>query len=299
MKLKYWIIAARLRTLPLAMSCILMGAALAQINNYQVKISTLLLAFTTTIFLQILSNFANDYGDGIKGTDRNRLKKDRMVESNAITANQMLVAIVSTSIITFLIGLILLVNVFGIKKLYEFLFFLIIGITAIIASIKYTVGKNAYGYSGLGDLFVFVFFGLVGVIGSYYLFTNTFDFITLFGALFTGSLSCGVLNMNNMRDYKNDILSKKITVVVSIGINAAKKYHYILICSSLIAILTIIYFSFNLLLLLSIIPFFFLVKHLIFISKKQNLNDLDGQLKLISMSCFSSCFLLYLLSCVT
>jgi 1,4-dihydroxy-2-naphthoate octaprenyltransferase len=209
MNLLFWIKAARLRTLPLALSCILMGASLAIINDFHIQPRVVILALTTTVLLQVLSNYANDYGDGVKGTDSNRENPDRMVQSGNISSRQMLVAIILVSILTLTSGIFLLLNVFSMDQEWFFIFFLIIGLLSIMAAIKYTVGKGAYGYKGFGDVFVFIFFGIVGVLGSYYLFTQTFSWLTILGSLFTGLLSCGVLNMNNIRDYKNDQTSKK------------------------------------------------------------------------------------------
>ena len=296
MKIKYWIKAARLRTLPLALSSILMGGALAFINNFKVSIPIILLAIITTLLLQILSNFANDYGDGIKGTDKYRTNSDRMVQSGKISSRQMLVTIIITSFLTFIIGFFLLLKVFGFQNLMYFSIFLIIGVLAIIAAIKYTVGKNAYGYKGFGDVFVFIFFGGIGVIGSYFLFTKAYDIITIAGAFFTGLLSCGVLNMNNMRDYENDKISNKNTLVVLIGLKNARIYQYISIIGAFFSLLIILFYSKNNYLWVTTIPFIMLFKHLIYISRNDNLNKLDGQLKLIAISCFATCMILFITS---
>jgi 1,4-dihydroxy-2-naphthoate octaprenyltransferase len=299
MKIKYWIKAARLRTLPLALSSILMGAALAFINSFHVSFQSILLAILTTLLLQILSNFANDYGDGIKGSDKNRSNGDRMVQSGKISSRQMLITIIITSFLTFTVGSILLFKVFGIQKLIYLSVFMTIGVLAIIAAIKYTVGKNAYGYNGFGDVFVFIFFGVVGVVGSYFLFAKSFSIITVSGAFFTGLLSCGVLNMNNMRDYENDKTSNKNTLVVVIGLKYARIYQYLSIIGAFLSLLTVIVYSNNNYLWGSILPFLILFKHLIYISNNDNLNNLDGQLKLIAISCFSCCIILFITSYIT
>ena len=157
MKLVYWIKAARLRTLPLAFSCILMGAAIARICSFEFSIIKLILALLTTLFLQILSNFANDYGDGIKGSDQYRETNDRMVQSGKISKDEMKKGIIILSISGFFSGLLLIFFSFPIEETYKILFFLVLGVLAIVAAIKYTVGRSAYGYHGLGDLFVFIF----------------------------------------------------------------------------------------------------------------------------------------------
>ena len=203
MKINYWIKAARLRTLPLSFSCILLSSSLVMINHIELSYKVLFLTLTTTLLLQIVSNFANDYGDAKKGADKNRNGEERMVQSGKISKFQMKVAIVILSIITLIVGFYLIFSVFQ-TDIYKMSIFLILGISSIIAAIKYTVGKSAYGYKAYGDLSVFIFFGMVGVIGSYYLFTKNFHWITIPGALFTGLMSCGVLNLNNIRDYEND-----------------------------------------------------------------------------------------------
>ena len=181
MKFKYWIKAARLRTLPLAFSCILLSASLVLINQGNLSFNILLLTLTTTLLLQILSNFANDYGDAIKNADKNRIGEQRMVQSGKISKYQMKIAIVIFSILSFIIGFYLVFNVFQ-DEIFKILIFISLGIGAIVAAIKYTVGKSAYGYKAFGDLSVFIFFGIVGVIGSYYLFTKNFHWLTIPGA---------------------------------------------------------------------------------------------------------------------
>ena len=296
MKIKYWIIAARLRTLPLALSCILMGASLSIINNYKIQPKVLFLAFVTTVLLQILSNFANDYGDGIKGSDINRKNSDRMVQSGKITSKQMLFGIIIISITTLITGIALLTFVFSSNEIWLFLFFLLLGILSIIAAIKYTVGKGAYGYNGLGDVFVFIFFGIVGVLGSYYLFTQTFNWSTIFGSLFTGLLSCGVLNMNNLRDYENDLKSNKNTLVVFLGIKKSKLYQKLLITLAIISFLIIIKVADNNMLWITCFPFIFLIRHVIFVNTNKELDKFDSQLKIIALSCFISCLSLLVCS---
>jgi len=284
-KIKYWIKAARLRTLPLAFSCILLSSSLVIINQIELSFKVLFLTLTTTLLLQILSNFANDYGDAIKGADKNRTGEQRMVQSGKISKSQMKLAIVIISILTLIVGLYLIFSVFH-KDIFKILIFLILGIGSIIAAIKYTVGKSAYGYKAYGDLSVFIFFGMVGVIGSYYLFTKNFHWITVPGALFTGLMSCGVLNLNNMRDYENDKKNNKITLVVKMGINKSKKYHFLLLFIAISSLITIVLFTNNYYYLSSMIPLFFVVRHLKLLNKYQDMKLLDSQLKVIAISCF-------------
>jgi len=224
---KVWIQAFRLRTLPLALSSILMGIIVSYIHDgFHLEVS--IWAIITTLFLQILSNLANDYGDAIKGTDnQNRIGPERTVQSGEISPKSMKYAIIIFALLSLLSGLIL-IWISGINMLSA-LMFLLLGILAIAAAIKYTVGKKAYGYSGLGDLFVFVFFGLLAVLGSFYLNTLTFSWDIVLPATTIGLLSVAVLNLNNMRDLENDKKSGKNTLVVRIGIKKAKLYHTIIV----------------------------------------------------------------------
>ena len=290
MKIKYWIKAARLRTLPLAFSCILLSSSLVRINHIELSFKVLFLTLTTTLLLQILSNFANDYGDAIKGADKNRSGEKRMVQSGKISKSQMKLAIVIISILTLVVGLYLIFTVFH-RDIFKILIFLSLGIISIIAAIKYTVGKSAYGYKAYGDLSVFIFFGMVGVIGSYYLLTKNFHWITVPGALFTGLMSCGVLNLNNMRDYENDKKNNKITLVVKMGINKSKKYHFLLLFLAIISLFTILLFSKNYYYIISSFPLFFVVRHLKLFNKYLEMKLLDSQLKVIAISCFGCSFI--------
>ena len=230
--LKHYIQAARLRTLPLSISGIVLGCFLAasqEAFNWNICV----LAIITTIGLQVLSNFANDYGDGVKGTDSDdRVGPERALQSGVISPKQMLNAIKITGTFTLLIAMFLIYISFGIENFGYSLLFFFLGIGSIVAAIKYTMGKNAYGYSGFGDIFVFLFFGLLSVCGSYFLFTKQLDFTIFLPAASIGMLSVGVLNLNNMRDRVSDSKSGKNTLVVQIGIEYAKYYHYYLLVAS-------------------------------------------------------------------
>ena len=285
MKFKYWIKAARLRTLPLAFSCILLSASLVLINQGNLSLKILLLTLTTTLLLQILSNFANDYGDAIKNADINRIGEQRMVQSGKISKYQMKIAIVIFSILSFIIGFYLVFNVFQ-DEIFKILIFISLGVSAIAAAIKYTVGKSAYGYKAFGDLSVFIFFGIVGVIGSYYLFTKNFHWLTIPGALFTGFMSCGVLNLNNMRDYENDKKNNKLTLVVKMGIVKSKIYHITLLVFSIISFISIVIYTNVYEYIFSIAPLFFIIRHMYFLNKHHLNNTLDSQLKTVALSCF-------------
>lgn len=227
-KFSSWIKAARPRTLPLALASIALGGFIAA-PNPQFKLSAVLMAGLTTLLLQILSNFANDYGDFSKGTDdHKRIGPKRTVQNGEITAKEMKAAMLITSILALISGLILL---FGVVQLplIETVVFVFLGLAAIVAAIKYTTGKNPYGYAGLGDLFVFVFFGLVAVSGTYFLATLTWNLEVLLPAAAMGMFSTGVLNLNNIRDFSNDKEKGKKTIVVKLGVEVAIGYHYLLV----------------------------------------------------------------------
>ena len=241
--MKKWIAAFRLKTLPLALSNTIMGSALAAGNN-KFSWTVFSLAALTTILLQIMSNMANDYGDFVNGKDTaERIGPKRMVQSGEISAKSMLRGIIIIGILTAFSGLaLILVGTAGID-ITNILIFGVLGIGAIVAAIKYTVGKNPYGYRGLGDIFVFIFFGLVGVIGTYFLHTHSFSWDLLLPASAMGFLSTGVLNMNNLRDYEADKNANKNTIVVAMGPQKAKLYHLFLVGGAVL--LAVIYTIIN------------------------------------------------------
>jgi 1,4-dihydroxy-2-naphthoate octaprenyltransferase len=234
--MKSWLKAFRLRTLPLSFSNILLGSAIAY--GMQIRTHFALFDFSWTIFsltllttllLQILSNLANDYGDSKKGADNeNRIGPARAIQSGEISSTAMLRAIIILSVLTLISGMTLLFVSFRENLNWTFVGFFLLGVAAIAAAIKYTVGKGAYGYSGLGDLFVFIFFGLVGVIGSFYLQSKQFEWIVILPAITMGCFSVAVLNLNNMRDIVNDKAVGKNTLVVKLGSKNAKIYHGLL-----------------------------------------------------------------------
>lgn len=226
--LKSWIKAARLRTLPLALASITMGGAVAA-RSSNFNLLAVVMAALTTLFLQILSNMANDFGDSHHGLDNEgRLGPKRTVQTGEITRKEMKTAIVLLSLLSLLSGLWLILGVARIPSNIAWLY-IILGLTAIAAAIKYTVGKNPYGYIGLGDLFVFLFFGLTGVLGTYYLATVSFDLLVMLPASALGLLSAGVLNLNNMRDMTNDEANGKNTLAVFLGEKYSRIYHAALV----------------------------------------------------------------------
>jgi 1,4-dihydroxy-2-naphthoate octaprenyltransferase len=205
-----------------------MGSGLAYADG-RFNLTVFILALVTTLFLQILSNLANDFGDFVKGMDNEeRVGPDRTMQAGLITKDEMIKAIWVIA---------LLCSVFGVWLIYEGTLgldlkkaglFAILGLTAIGAAVKYTMGKNPYGYEGLGDLFVFLFFGWLGVIGSYFLHTHSIDINIVLPASAIGFFTTAVLNINNMRDHEADAKSGKNTLVVRIGISWAKRYHFML-----------------------------------------------------------------------
>lgn len=244
-----WIKAARLRTLPLSLSGIIMGSFIAKWRLYgeggtwDWKIFAL--ALLVTLLYQVLSNYANDYGDGIKGTDAKRAveAESRAVASGRITAKQMKSAVILLSILSFAATVALLYVAFIPGYLNEFYIFIGLGVASILAAIGYTIGKKPYGYMGLGDLFVFIFFGLVSVCGSYFLFTKTFSWDMLLPGTAIGMMSMAVLNLNNMRDIESDRLSGKNSLALRIGFKNAMIYEMVLL--QLPLILMLVFFGLN------------------------------------------------------
>lgn len=229
MAIKSWIAAARLRTLPLAFSCIILGNFLAY-STGQFRWSILIWSLLTTLLYQVLSNFANDYGDGVKGTDDEREGEKRAVASGDITASGMKKAVVLFAILSWLSGAWL--SYLGTTSDLVFYIFLGLNTAAVVSAIRYTVGGSAYGYRGLGDVYVILFFGLIGVLGSYYLQTGSINYSVLLPGFAVGMLATGVLNLNNMRDIENDKKHGKRTVPVRIGLKSAKVYHTVLLLGS-------------------------------------------------------------------
>jgi 1,4-dihydroxy-2-naphthoate polyprenyltransferase len=230
---KAWLEAFRLRTLPLALSCIAMGGFLAAAAN-AFRLDIFLLCIVTTIFLQVLSNLANDYGDSVHGADSAERKgPSRAVQSGAISARQMKMAVAIFVILCLLSGVSLLLISFGLNW-NAILFFFGLGVLSILAAIAYTVGRKPYGYIGLGDFSVLIFFGLVGVVGSYYLFTKQITGLEVLPAMSCGLFSIGVLNINNIRDIESDRKAGKFSIPVRIGRENAIRYHWFLLISGLL-----------------------------------------------------------------
>jgi len=222
-----WISALRLRTLPLALASIGMGGFLAA-SHGAFRLDIFLLSLLTTASLQILSNLANDYGDSIHGADNaDRKGPSRAVQTGVITKGQMKVAIAIALAIALALGLTLL-NLSGIPT-KVFITFLGLGIAAIFAAILYTNGARPYGYIGLGDISVFLFFGWLGAIGTYYLMTGAFSWDLLLPGSACGLLTVAVLNVNNIRDIESDLIAGKYSIPARLGRQKATVYHIALL----------------------------------------------------------------------
>ncbi len=282
---KAWMGAFRLRTLPLALSGIILGSFLsASVGEHNWSITAM--AILTATLLQVLSNLANDYGDFTKGTDNDdRVGPERALQSGAISQSQMKNALYLFGALSLFSGIGLLALSFGTDKLIYALLFFALGIGAIGAAIKYTVGTSAYGYQGLGDVFVFLFFGWVSVVGVYFLQVQSIDLAMFLPASCIGLLSAGVLNLNNTRDIVNDKASSKITLAVRLGFENGKKYQAALLLIVLACALSFTFLTgkgwIQHLYLISMIPLSMLVIKTL---KTETPKELDPLLKVQAIS---------------
>lgn len=289
--IKTWLKAARLRTLPLAFASIILGSMLAafygKYNNIVVLMSLL-----TTLFLQVLSNFANDYGDSIHGADhKDREGPSRAVQSGAISLAQMKSAMIIFSLLSFASGIILIHLSFSFLGFYYILFTCLL-ILCIYASITYTSGKSPYGYKALGDISVFIFFGIFGVALNAFVHLGYWNWYILLPASAVGLLSTGVLNLNNMRDVISDKQAGKNTIAIILGFNQSKTYQYILVSTPyilatifvLLQIETLSVFNFLYLISLPII-----IKHIIQVKNIKYVQHYDPMLKVIAITTLLFC----------
>ncbi|MBC3758863.1 1,4-dihydroxy-2-naphthoate octaprenyltransferase [Hyunsoonleella sp. SJ7] len=282
-----WVSAMRLRTLPLSVSGIILASSFAHYNGYFNWV-VFLLALLTTLSLQILSNLANDYGDGVKGTDNEeRIGPKRAIQSGLISPDAMFEAIKINILVTIILAFLLIFSSFGAQHFLLTLLFFALGILSIVAAMRYTIGGNAYGYRGLGDVFVFMFFGLVSVIGCYVLYAKTIDHVVFLPAITIGLLSAAVLNLNNMRDIDSDRSASKMTLALRLGKEKAKKYHFFLVITAIIisGLFGILYFTsiFNLIYVIVYIP---LILHLKTVKENKDPKLLDPELKKVALSTF-------------
>nr|WP_321413033.1 1,4-dihydroxy-2-naphthoate octaprenyltransferase [uncultured Allomuricauda sp.] len=284
---KAWVQAARLRTLPLSLSGIIVGTGLAVMEG-RFDLILFILALLTTVGFQVTSNFANDYGDGVKGTDNeDRIGPARAIQSGSITRSSLKKGIIISIIISMLIALALIYLAFGLENFIYIVLFFVLGLLSIWAAIKYTVGSNAYGYRGMGDLFVFLFFGLLGVLGSMFLYTKSLGWNAILPAVAIGFLCVAVLNLNNLRDVVSDKKYGKITMVVKMGFDNGKRYHFFLILMALVCFLLFLWrenFGWkSSFFMLAFVPLFI---HLRKVMLTQNPGDLDVELKKVALSTF-------------
>ncbi len=285
----------RLRTLPLSFSSILTGSAIVAAGNPKFT-GILLLALLTTFLLQVLSNFANDYGDFRNGADNHqRTGPKRAVQSGEISPKAMLYASILTAILSFAAGIGLLLYSFSEGNQLLIILFTLLGLAAIAAAFNYTAGKNPYGYKAMGDISVLIFFGFVGVLGTSYLHTNTLQIIQILPALTIGCLASAVLNLNNMRDVVNDQASGKITLAVKLGSEKAKIYHVVLFAVAWTSIAA--YMLLSKAPVVSAIVFLVLpihIIHLVKVKKNKEPENLDPELKKIALSTFLIALILFL-----
>lgn len=229
-----WLLAIRLKTLPLALAPILLGAGSAAATGHFNGL-VLWLSLTTALLLQILSNLANDYGDGVRGTDSgDRCGPVRMLASGQVTARQLRQAIIYTALLALLTGLLLLYSALG-TNFAAWLGFMLLGILALLAALGYTLGRRPYGYLGLGDIAVFTFFGPVAVLGTHYLMQQQVTSTGAWAALTSGLLSMAVLNINNIRDLDSDLIAGKRTLALRLGLARARVYQLLILSCALLS----------------------------------------------------------------
>ncbi len=280
-----WISAFRPRTLPLALASILTGGFLAK-SAGQFNGPVVALAALTTILLQILSNLANDYGDSQNGADSvHRQGPLRAVQSGAITPAEMKRAMWGFGMAALASGVALLMVALGFQAVWVLLAFFVLGLSAIWAAVNYTAGARPYGYAGLGDVSVFLFFGIVGVCGTYFLQTGNLPKAVLLPAAALGCFATAVLNVNNIRDIVSDKLAGKITVPVRLGPQLARRYHLLLLAAGVVAAATYVLLNYHSpwqwLFLLSLPLFFFNGSQVL---ARQESMQLDPLLKQMALS---------------
>jgi len=269
------------------LSGIIVGAALARKQGF-FELSIFILALLTTIGFQVTSNFANDYGDGVKGTDNeDRIGPARTLQSGLLTRAMLKKGIIVSIAISMVLALVLVYRAFGWENLPYIILFIILGVLSIWAALKYTMGSNPYGYKGLGDLFVFLFFGLLGVLGSMFLFTKKLDLPSILPAVAIGLLCVGVLNLNNLRDVVSDKKHGKNTLVVKMGYENGKRYHFFLILTALLCFLSYIVLQgihwSHCFFMLAFVP---LLIHLRKVMLTHEPVKLDGELKKLALGTF-------------
>lgn len=279
-----WLTAARLRTLPLSLSGIFFGATVV-LSVEKFDPSVFHWALVVTISLQVLSNFANDLGDGLKGTDNeNRIGPKRALQAGLLSARELKTGIVVLVLLTGL-AIYQLLQIANLNST-SYAVLAVLGALSIVAALTYTLGKKPYGYYGLGDFMVFFFFGGVAVLGTIVLFTPDIPLYAIGYTMTAGALSTAVLNLNNMRDHQSDKASGKNTLVVRMGVGRAKIYHYLLLITAYVG------FTFSTIAVLGpnsiflVLAFVFLIPHIQRVRKVEDYRNLDGELKKIALFCF-------------
>ncbi len=282
--LKAWVTALRLRTLPLALASIGMGSFLAAADGY-FQWSVFGFCALTTVLLQILSNLANDYGDTVNGADSmDRVGPSRTVQAGLISLTAMRKAILLFVLLTLTSGIYLLYISLGLNT-QSFLFFLSVGVGAILAAVAYTAGRKPYGYIGLGDASVLLFFGFVAVMGSYYLFAGRVQWDLLLPALSIGLLSTGVLNVNNIRDIESDRKAGKYSIPVRLGRDKAVTYHWVILTIAFLSAVFFILLNYeNPWQFLFFLTSPLLIKNAIAVKNKQDAKELDPFLKQLALT---------------
>ncbi|GCD76700.1 1,4-dihydroxy-2-naphthoate octaprenyltransferase [Thermaurantimonas aggregans] len=226
--LTHWISAARLRTLPLSLSGIVLGTLIAR-AEVQLDVVVLVLAMLTAVFFQVLSNFANDLGDALTGADSHRKGEKRMVASGVISPKAMKKAMLLFAGLSAISGVLLLHIALRNLPVWIFGLFLGLALLSIWSAINYTYGSFSYGYKRMGEVFVTIFFGLIAVGGSYFLQTKFWNPLVLLPGLSVGLMASAVLNLNNMRDMETDLASGKYTIANYLGFKNSKWYHLLLL----------------------------------------------------------------------
>ncbi len=292
-KSQAWIHALRLRTLPLSLSGIILGSFVAKAAGFW-NATIFAFAMLTTVLFQVLSNLANDLGDSQKGADNaGRVGPQRAVQSGVISFAEMKKAVVFTSFLSLLAaGTLIYFSAVGKSSMF-WLAYSMLAVFCVLAAITYTIGKKAYGYNGLGDVFVFIFFGLVSVLGVYNLFPSDFSWsqfawTNLLPASTMGLLSVAVLNLNNMRDRINDSQVGKNTLVVKLGPKYSKMYHAFLIYGGIIThtIFVISFNASNQFAVISLLPCLILILHLRKVMATVDARNFDPELKKVALSTF-------------
>ncbi|MGA0896252.1 MAG: 1,4-dihydroxy-2-naphthoate octaprenyltransferase [Flavobacteriaceae bacterium] len=293
-KAKIWIQAARLRTLPLSLSGIIVGNAMSIKEPNFSWVLFVFMLLTATGF-QIISNFANDYGDGVKGTDNdNRIGPKRVLQSGLLSREELKQGILLSSLVSFVLAIFSIIYAFGIDSWFYIFLFISFTFLSIWAAIRYTVGEAAYGYQGFGDLFVFLFFGGLSVMGSYFIQVKALDPKVGVLAIAIGLLAVGVLNLNNMRDLGSDRLVGKRTFAVFLGQKKAKTYHITILISSYILLLTVFAPSKEPIHWLPLLVVFPLFTHLIRVIKTKAPIAFDPELKKLALTTFLLSILIFI-----